>query len=72
MSKTAGHYWLHESGGVRPRPTRPRPALRLSLAEREEIFDEGLFDQILRSLTVHERDPELVNGGEGQHLVGRP
>lgn len=37
VSRTAGHYWLHESGGVRPRPTRPRPPLRLSLAEREEI-----------------------------------
>ena len=37
VSKTAGHYWLHESGGVRPRPTRPRSRLRLSLAEREEI-----------------------------------
>ena len=37
VSKTAGHYWLHESGGVRPRARRPRPALRLSLAEREEI-----------------------------------
>ena len=37
VSKSAGHYWLHESGGLRPRATRPRPALRLSLAEREEI-----------------------------------
>jgi transposase, IS30 family len=37
VSRTAGHYWLHESGGVRPRATRPRPPLRLSLAEREEI-----------------------------------
>ena len=37
VSRSAGHLWLHESGGVRPRPTRPRPPLRLSLAEREEI-----------------------------------
>jgi IS30 family transposase len=37
VSRSAGHLWLHESGGLRPRPTRPRPALRLSLAEREEI-----------------------------------
>jgi len=37
VSRTAGHYWLHESGGVRPRPRRPRPPLRLSVAEREEI-----------------------------------
>lgn len=37
VSRTAGHYWLHESGGVRPRATRPRPPLRLSLVEREEI-----------------------------------
>ena len=37
VSRTAGHYWLHESGGVRPRARRPRSPLRLSLAEREEI-----------------------------------
>ena len=37
VSRTAGHYWLKESGGVRPRTTAPRPELRLSLAEREEI-----------------------------------
>jgi len=37
VSRTAGHYWLKESGGVRPRLKAPRPQLRLSLAEREEI-----------------------------------
>jgi transposase, IS30 family len=37
VSKTTGHYWLRDSGGRRPRAGRPRPALRLSLAEREEI-----------------------------------
>ncbi len=37
VSRTAGHYWLKESGGVRPRPKTSRPPLRLSLAEREEI-----------------------------------
>jgi len=37
ISRTAGHYWLRESGGVRPRPLVPRSALRLSLGEREEI-----------------------------------
>lgn len=37
VSRTAGHYWLKESGGVRPRPRTPRSELRLSLAEREEI-----------------------------------
>jgi transposase, IS30 family len=37
VSKTTGHYWLRDSGGNRPRARRPRPALRLSLAEREEI-----------------------------------
>lgn len=35
VSRTAGHYWLAQSGGVRPRQPRPRPALRLSLEERE-------------------------------------
>ena len=37
ISRTAGHYWLAQSGGVRPRSRRPRPALRLSLEERESI-----------------------------------
>jgi hypothetical protein len=37
VSRTAGHYWLKESGGVRPRASTPRSELRLSLAEREEV-----------------------------------
>ncbi len=37
VSKAAAHYWLKDSGGVRPRARPPRPALRLSLSEREEI-----------------------------------
>jgi IS30 family transposase len=38
VSRTTGHYSLAQSGGVRPRQRRPRPALRLSLEEREAIF----------------------------------
>ena len=37
VSKTTGHYWLTQSGGVRPRVRRPRPPLQLSLEERETI-----------------------------------
>lgn len=37
VSKTTGHYWLTQSGGVRPRSRRSRPPLRLSLEERETI-----------------------------------
>jgi IS30 family transposase len=37
VSRSAGHYWLAQSGGVRPRVRQPRPALRLSLEEREMI-----------------------------------
>jgi transposase len=37
VSRTAGQYWLAQSGGVRPRVRKPRPALRLSLEERETI-----------------------------------
>ncbi len=51
VSKTAGHYWLHESGGVRPRARRPRPALRLSLAEREEISRGLARGQSLTSIS---------------------
>lgn len=38
VSRTTGHYWLTQSGGVLPRRRKPRPALRLSLEEREVIF----------------------------------
>lgn len=41
VSRTTGHYWLVQSGGVRPRRAQPRPALRLSLEERE-IISRGL------------------------------
>ena len=37
VSRSAVRYWLQASGGIRPRPARPQSALRLSLAEREEI-----------------------------------
>ena len=53
VSKTAGHCWLHESGGVRPRPTRPRPALRLSQAEREEI-SRGLAKGLTRTVIARQ------------------
>jgi hypothetical protein len=37
VSKTTGHHWLTQSGGVRRRVWRPRSPLRLSLEERETI-----------------------------------
>jgi len=37
VCRTTGHYWLAQSGGVRPRVVRARPPLRLSLDEREAI-----------------------------------
>jgi IS30 family transposase len=37
VSRAAGRKWVKASGGVRPRPPRPRSPLRLSVAEREEI-----------------------------------
>ena len=49
ISRTAGHYWLARSGGVRPRARRPRPALRLSVEEREAI-SRGLAQR--RTLTA--------------------
>jgi hypothetical protein len=37
VSKTTGHYWLTQPGGVRPRARQPRSALRLAMEERETI-----------------------------------
>jgi hypothetical protein len=34
VSKTTGHYWLTQSGGVRPRVRRPQSPLRSSVEER--------------------------------------
>jgi hypothetical protein len=49
VSKTTGHYWLTEFGGVRPRARRPRPPLRLSLEERETISHGLAQKKTLRS-----------------------
>jgi IS30 family transposase len=37
VSRTTGHYWLAQSGGVRPRRRMPQSPLRLSAEERETI-----------------------------------
>jgi IS30 family transposase len=37
VSRTTSKNWVKQSGGVRPRSVRPRPALRLSVEERETI-----------------------------------
>ena len=37
VSRAAARKWLSASGGVRPRPRKPRSPLRLSMLEREEI-----------------------------------
>jgi hypothetical protein len=41
VSRTTGHYWLAQSGGVRPRRAKPQPAPQLSLEERE-VISRGL------------------------------
>jgi IS30 family transposase len=37
VSRTTSKNWVKQSGGVRPCSSRPRPALRLSIEERETI-----------------------------------
>ena len=51
--RTAGHYWLAQSGGVRPRTTRSRPAVRLSLEERE-VISRGLARKLTYTATAAE------------------
>ena len=61
VSKTPTHYWLRQSGGVRPRPTRP--PLRLS-AEEREVVSRGLARKL--TLTAIASEP-----GRAGRSVGR-
>jgi hypothetical protein len=61
VSTTTGHYWLRDSGGNRPRARRPRPALRLSLAEREEI-SRGLAAGLTLTAIAQTLGPLPVDG----------
>jgi hypothetical protein len=56
ISRTAGHYWLAQSGGVRPRSRRLRSPLRLSLDERETI-SRGLAQT--KTLTAIAAEPSI-------------
>jgi hypothetical protein len=59
VSRTTGHYWLTQSGGVRPRATRARPSLRLAL-EWRELISRGLAQK--GALTAIDR--ELGRSGD--------
>ena len=73
ISRTAGHYWLAQSGGVRPRARRPRPALRLSLEEREAISRglaqrktlTAIAEQLGRSVSTVSREVRRNSGPNG-------
>ena len=77
VSKTAAHYWLKESGGVRPRVGRPASPLRLSMAEREEIsrgLARGLTltaiaAQLGRSTSTVSREVKRNSGVKGYRAV---
>ncbi|MEE6274618.1 helix-turn-helix domain-containing protein [Georgenia sp. MJ206] len=78
VSKTTGHYWLQQSGGVRPRRTGSRSALRLSAEEREAI-SRGLAArrtmtsiavELGRSVTTVSREIAR-NGGPGGYRAAR-
>jgi IS30 family transposase len=73
ISRTAGHYWLAQSGGVRPRARRPRPALRLSIEEREAISRglaqrktlTAIAEQLGRSVSTVSREVRRNSGLNG-------
>ena len=68
-----GHYWLAQSGGVRPRARRPRPALRLSIEEREAISRglaqrktlTAIAEQLGRSVSTVSREVRRNSGLNG-------
>jgi len=77
VCRTTGHYWLAQSGGVRPRVVRARPPLRLSLDEREAI-SRGLaarksFTMIAaelgRAVTTITREVARNSGPNGYRAV---
>jgi len=73
ISRTAGHYWLAQSGGVRPRARRPRTALRLSIEEREAISRglaqrktlTAIAEQLGRSVSTVSREVRRNSGPNG-------
>jgi IS30 family transposase len=77
VSKTTGHYWLRDSGGSRPRARRPRPALRLSLAEREELSRglaagltlTAIAQSLGRSVSTVSREVARNSGPRGYRAV---
>ncbi len=77
VSRTTGHYWLAQSGGVRPRRRKPRPALRLSLDERE-VISRGLAQrrtmtsiaaELGRSVSTVSREISRNSGVNGYRAV---
>lgn len=73
VSRTTSKNWVKQSGGVRPRATRPRPALRLSLEERE-VISRGLArrltlaaiaEELGRSVSTISREVRRNSGPNG-------
>lgn len=73
VSRTTSKNWVKQSGGVRPRAVRPRPALRLSIEERETI-SRGLACQMTltaiaaelgRSVSTLSREVRRNRGSNG-------
>jgi hypothetical protein len=80
VSKTTGHYWLTQSGGVRPRVGRPRPPLRLSMEDRETI-SRGLAQkktltaiagELGRSMSTVSQEVARNSGPNGYYRRGQP
>ena len=77
VSKTTGHYWLTQSGGVRPRVRRPRSLLRLSMRTESNLPRSGpeedtdrVAGELGRSVSTVSRDVARNSGPNG-YRAGR-
>ncbi|WP_104197265.1 helix-turn-helix domain-containing protein [Cryobacterium sp. M15] len=71
ISRSTACLWLKQSGGVRPRATKPQPALRLTLDDRESISRGLAASRSLTAIAAELRRPVSTVSRECSAIVAR-